>query len=210
MLFKFSKKIIKNKFKYFCSKSNNDFCFNIKKFLEKEEKKLQVKNLNFKDELKFNFIHLGNLNFDLIKHKIKISNDMIDHNSKIKKNDKEIYLNFNYLHIKKTNNMTIYKIEYMDFIKERNIFYILFTILVGKVVKVSIIYVFEGKILNYFIFYEIYIHNFFNFMNRILNEIKVFELYLYDQNSIIPKAVIQSINIIILKKIDDKLSIKYI
>src|SRR6185295_14444432 len=171
------------------SKLKNDtkfIFFSLVEHIKKEEKKIQFKSLKFKEETKFVLIKLGNLNFDLIEYKIKLLN--LDIQNKEVKNkevkNKEVYKNFKFLSVKITKEKTEYKIDYIDFIKERNIFYILFTIIV---VEVSIKYVFEGKILNYYIFYEIFVQDFFSFMNRVLNEIKVFETYLYSTNCIITK-----------------------
>lgn len=190
------------------SKIDNDIFVKIKDFLKKEEKKTQLKKFNFKKEVKFDLIRLGNLNFDLIIYKINMSNNYLK-NKEIK-NKKEKYFDFSYFTVKLTNEKIEYNILYINFIKERNIIYILFTILQNKVVEISIIYIFESKILKYFIFYEIYIQNFFDFIYRIQNEIKVFELYLYDVDCIIPKAIIQSINICLVRQINDKYNIKYI
>lgn len=196
------------------SKLNKDIDFiKLVEHIKKEEKKVQFKILKFKEETKFFLIKLGNLNFNLIKYKIKSSNLSIFNlgiNDLKKKEKKEEYKNFKFLSVKITKEKIEYKIDYINFIKERNTFYILFTILVGKIVEVSIKYVFEGKLLNYFIFYEIFVQDFFSFMNRILNEFNVFESYIYDKDTIIPKATIQSINISLLKKIGDKNTIKYI
>ena len=180
----------------------------LKKNIIKNQRMKQFKDLKFKDKTNFFLINLGKLDFNLIELKIKSSNFNIE-NQKNKKNKIE-YTNFSNFIVKNNNQKIEYIINYINFIKERNFFYILFSILLGKVVEVSIIYIFEGKILNYFIFYEIFIQDFFSFMNRVLNEIQVFETYLYSKDCIIPKAVIQSINISIFKKIVDKQSIKYI
>lgn len=200
-------------YKYFSTKSNDDFSFLFLEYLKKEKKLVQLKALRFKEEIKFNLIHLGKLDYSLIEYKIKSSNIIL--NNEINKNIKEKkekikYIDYEILSIKKTFQKIEYKISYMNFIKNRNIFYILFTILVGKVVEVSIVYLFEGKILNYFIFYEIFIKNFLSFIDRILKEISFFESYLYHKDTIIPKATILSINISLLKKIDGKSTIKYI
>ena len=205
------KLFIRNHFKYFCTKLNfNDNLFlKIKKFIDLEQKKLQIKKFNFKNKIEFNLIHLGNLNFDLIKYKINLSFNIDTEEIKNKKR-KIIFLDFYYFSVKKTNIKVEYKINYIKFIKERNIIYLLFSILINKVVKVSITYIFEGKLLNYFIFYEIFVYDFFNFTNRILNEIQIFELYSYDKDSIIFRATIQSINFTLLKTIPDKLGFKYI
>lgn len=200
-------------YKYFSTKSNDNFSFLFLEYLKKEKKIVEFKALRFKEEIKFNLIHLGKLDYSLIEYKIKSSNLILNNeiNNKIKeKKEKMEYMDFNILSIKKTSKKIEYKISYINFIKNRNIFYILFTIIVCKVVEVSIIYVFEGKIFNYFIFYEIFVQDFFSFMHRVLNEIQVFETYLYSTDCIIPKAIIQSINISIFKKFIDKSSIKYI
>jgi hypothetical protein len=181
----------------------------LKKNIIKNQKMKQFKDLKFKDKINFFLIHLGKLDFNLIELKIKSSNLNIE-NIKITKKEKIEYANFNNFFVKINNQKIEYTIFYMNFLKERNFFYILFTVLLGKVVEVSIIYIFEGKISNYFIFYEIFIQDFFSFMNRVLNEIEVFETYLYSKDCIIPKAQIQSINIGIFKNFIDKQSIKYI
>src|SRR6185295_6214474 len=102
---------------------------NIMEFLKKE-KKIPLK---FKDEIKLVLIRLGTLNYDLIVYKIKMSNDIIFYsNIKVK-----CELNLNFFIIKKTNKETIYIFKYINFIKERNILHILFTVMVGNLIEIS-------------------------------------------------------------------------
>jgi hypothetical protein len=165
-----------------------------------------------KKNVKFVPIHLGTLNFDLIAYKIKQSNDRV-YSIKAKEKSqrvKDTYTDFVHFFVKITHHKIEYELTYACFLHERNSFYILFTEMVGHVVEVAVMYEFEKKLLSYFIFYEILVRRFFDFMTRVLNEIQVFESYLYQQNCIIPNAMIRSINITILKNLPDKASIKYI
>jgi hypothetical protein len=201
---------------------DNDSNYNLwafKQFFIKEERKnkaaYQKVSLELiRKERKLVLVNPGTLNFELIDLKIKRSIDRkkaIDaKNLKIKKNinkEGKEYQDFIFFYVKATSKNTNYIIYYNYFIKERNAFYILFTLIIGKVIEATIIYRLKDENYPYYIFYEIYVHNFFVFMNRFLDEIEVFELYLKNENSIIKNAEILSINLCIHKKLPDKKSV---
>lgn len=161
---------------------------------------------------KYFLIRLADLSHKLIVYKIKLSSGalykIIKESTQVEVlKEQKAFISF---FIKISNRHIECILTYDLFLKERNSFYILYTQVVGNICEVVINYTYQGEVQYYYIFYDIYVQNFFIFIKRVLDEIAVFESYILTEDSIIKGANINSISIYVLKTNIEKTEKNYI